>query len=178
MVERPLEVRIAEALISRGSTIATAESCTGGLVSYRITSVAGSSVYFLGGVVAYSNALKESCLGVPARVLETYGAVSRECALAMAWGIWSRTGAEVGVSTTGIAGPSGATETKPVGLVYVACVTSVSEAVEEHYFDGQRLENMASSVEAALRLAIQQIESNPLIDRKSPDRNGMPRAEA
>jgi len=101
-------------------TIATAESCTGGNVAARITSVAGSSAYMLGGIVAYANSAKEHLLGVDRAILEQHGAVSEACAIAMAEGARKAFGATWAVSTTGIAGPGGATATKPVGLVYVA----------------------------------------------------------
>src|SRR5690606_25849076 len=131
MSERPPEEQLARLASAKGVTIATAESCTGGLVAHRITTVAGSSAYFIGGVVAYSNELKQSLLGVPAAILERHGAVSRQCALAMAQGVRLRTGADIGVSTTGIAGPGGATPTKPVGLVYIACATPWGSECQE-----------------------------------------------
>lgn len=147
-------------LLSGGSlTIATAESCTGGLVSHRITSIAGSSAYFVGGVVAYSNELKQALLGVPASMLQDHGAVSRECALAMARGARQRTGASIAVSTTGIAGPSGATPTKPVGLVFIACVTPWSEDCEEHRWSGDRARNIHMAADAALALLLRAIEA-------------------
>lgn len=154
MNEQALARQLAGVLSSRRLTVATAESCTGGLVAYRIVMVAGSSEYYLGGVVAYSNALKETFLSVPRGTLEVYGAVSRETALAMARGIRAECGADVGISTTGIAGPTGGTPVKPVGLVYIACVTPENEACEEHQFSGGRLENIDSSANAALSLAI------------------------
>lgn len=154
MTERPPEVELAELLPARGLTIATAESCTGGLVAHRITTVAGSSAYFLGGIVAYSNALKEALLAVPREVLERHGAVSRECALAMARGVRARTGADVGLATTGIAGPGGATPQKPVGLIYVACVTPAAEVCEECRGEGDRIHNITLAAEMALRLAV------------------------
>jgi nicotinamide-nucleotide amidase len=117
--ERPIEALVLELYRERGWTLATAESCTGGLVAARLTSVAGSSDVFLGGVVAYSNGLKLSELAVPAEVLETYGAVSAETAAAMAAGARARLGADVAVAVTGVAGPGGGTPEKPVGLVYV-----------------------------------------------------------
>ncbi|MBX6341613.1 MAG: CinA family protein [Thermomicrobiaceae bacterium] len=157
MTERPPEWRLATLLPDRSLTLATAESCTGGLVAHRVTSVAGSSAYFIGGVVAYSNALKESLLGVPGEVLATHGAVSRECALAMAHGA-RRLGADIGVSTTGIAGPSGATPTKPVGLVYVACASPWGETCEEHRFQGDRIGNITAAAEAALSLLVRHVE--------------------
>ncbi|HLI52251.1 MAG TPA: nicotinamide-nucleotide amidohydrolase family protein, partial [Thermomicrobiaceae bacterium] len=115
------EQRLFEVFTGKGLTIATAESCTGGLIAHRITTVSGSSAYFVGGVVSYSNALKQKLLGVTEETLRTAGAVSRECALQMAGGVRRLTGATVGISSTGIAGPGGATPTKPVGLVYIAC---------------------------------------------------------
>lgn len=107
-------------LRERGRTLAVAESCTGGLVAERITAVAGASDYFLGGVVAYANAAKEALLGVPRDLLDRHGAVSDPVARAMAEGVRRRFGADFGVATTGISGPSGGTAEKPVGLVHVA----------------------------------------------------------
>lgn len=150
----PLEQQLAEVMTARRLTIATAESCTGGLVSARITSIAGSSSYFLGGIVAYSNGVKQSLLGVPADLLEQHGAVSRECALEMARGARRATGADIGVSTTGIAGPGGATPTKPVGLVYIGCVAPWGEWCQMQQWAGDRAENIAWSAEAALALVL------------------------
>ncbi len=151
------EIELYDQMMKLGFTISTAESCTGGLVSHRITGVPGSSNYFLGGVVAYSNAVKMSLLGVPEDVLKRAGAVSDACALAMARGVRQRIGADIGVSTTGIAGPGGATPTKPVGLVYIACSTPWSEVVEEHHFSGDRSQTIEASADAALRLVLAQL---------------------
>ncbi len=151
------EIKLYQQLMKLGITISTAESCTGGLVSHRITGVPGSSNYFLGGVVAYSNAVKMSLLGVPEDVLKRVGAVSDECALAMARGVRQRIGTDVGVSTTGIAGPGGATPTKPVGLVYIACSTPWAEVVEEHHFNGDRSQTIEESADAALKLVLAQL---------------------
>ena len=115
-----LEQIVAHLLIENHSTIAVAESCTGGLLAERLTSVAGSSAYFLGGAVVYSNELKTSMVGVPAELIESKGAVSAEVALALAAGIRKRTGATLGLGVTGIAGPGGGTPEKPVGLVHLA----------------------------------------------------------
>ncbi|MDF1556518.1 MAG: nicotinamide-nucleotide amidohydrolase family protein, partial [Deferrisomatales bacterium] len=120
-------------LRDRGLTVATAESCTGGLVAKRITDEPGSSAYFLGGVVAYSNALKTSLLGIDPGLLAEHGAVSEEVAGAMAMGARERLGAECSIATTGIAGPAGGTAEKPVGLVYVA--TAVGEDVQVRRFN-------------------------------------------
>ena len=117
--ERPVEAMVLDACRERGLTLATAESCTGGLVAARLTSVPGSSDVFLGAVVAYADEVKARELDVPAEVLERHGAVSAEAAAAMAAGARVRLGADVAVSVTGIAGPGGGTPEKPVGLVYL-----------------------------------------------------------
>lgn len=109
-----------DACRARGATLATAESCTGGLIAAALTAVAGSSDVVLAGLVTYSNGAKEALLGVPGDVLARVGAVSEEVARAMAEGALSRTGAALAVSCTGIAGPGGATPGKPVGLVHLA----------------------------------------------------------
>jgi nicotinamide-nucleotide amidase len=116
--ERRVEEIVLELCRARGLSLATAESCTGGLVAGRLTSVPGSSDAFVGGVVAYADRVKEAELGVSAAVLAAHGAVSAETAAAMAEGAQARLGADVAVSVTGIAGPGGGTEEKPVGLVY------------------------------------------------------------
>jgi nicotinamide-nucleotide amidase len=115
-----LEEVVANALIANKSTISTAESCTGGLLAERLTRTPGSSAYFLGGVVSYSNELKSSWVDVPAEMIQAHGAVSAEVALALADGIRRRTGSTLGVGITGVAGPGGGTPEKPVGLVHIA----------------------------------------------------------
>jgi nicotinamide-nucleotide amidase len=122
----------------RQSTLAVAESCTGGLVAQRITSVPGSSRSFVGGAVVYSDALKTEFAGVPAELIEQHGAVSEEVARALANGIRQRTGATIGLGITGIAGPSGGTEEKPVGLVYIAVSDAQRTEVLERTFRGTR----------------------------------------
>jgi nicotinamide-nucleotide amidase len=118
--ERPVEEIVLELCRTRGLTLATAESCTGGLIGARLTEVAGSSDVFVGGLIAYANEVKEKGLGVPAETLREHGAVSAEVAAAMATGARSALGADVAVADTGIAGPGGGTPEKPVGLVYLA----------------------------------------------------------
>ena len=120
--ELPVDEVVLGLCRERGLTLATAESCTGGLVAARLTSVPGSSDVFVGGVVAYSNEVKRSELGVPRETLEAHGAVSEETAAAMAEGARERLGVDVAVSVTGVAGPGGGTEEKPVGLVYLHAV--------------------------------------------------------
>jgi nicotinamide-nucleotide amidase len=114
------EQAVGAVLAAAGRTVAVAESCTGGLVGHRLTQAPGSSAYFLGGVVAYANDVKASVLGVPPAILDAHGAVSAEAAEAMARGVRERLGADLGLSITGVAGPDGGSESKPVGLVYLA----------------------------------------------------------
>ena len=122
---------VVDVMTRKKRTLACAESCTGGLVAQRLVDVPGASAMFLGGVVAYSNALKEAALGVCAETLAAHGAVSRECALEMARGVRKLTGADIGVSTTGVAGPEGGTDRAPVGRVYVAVACEGGEEVRE-----------------------------------------------
>lgn len=122
----------------RGATLAVAESCTGGLLAERITSISGSSRYFLGGAVVYSNELKTNLADAPARLIAKHGAVSREVAAAMAEGIRKRCKATFGVGITGVAGPSGGTAEKPVGRVYNALASEDGTQVEERNFPGDR----------------------------------------
>lgn len=122
----------------RRQTLAVAESCTGGLISHRITEAPGSSDYFLGGVVAYANSLKESPLSVSSELLRHYGAVSPQAAKAMAEGVRRLTGSTIGLSVTGIAGPTGGSKRKPVGLVYIALATPKGTARRRCQFTGDR----------------------------------------
>ena len=132
--ERPVEEIVLALARALGLTIGTAESCTGGLVAERLTSISGASDVFLGGIVAYANAVKENELGVPADVLREHGAVSAETAAAMARGVRERLGADVGLAVTGVAGPGGGTPEKPVGLVYVHAETpDASRGVDFSY---------------------------------------------
>jgi nicotinamide-nucleotide amidase len=150
--ERSVEEHVLELCRARGLTIATAESCSGGLVAARLTSVPGSSDVVLGGIVAYSNGVKESELGVPAELIERHGAVSAEVAAAMARGARERLGAGVAVSVTGIAGPGGGTPEKPVGLVYVHAEGPDGGLGREFSFPGDRVSIRARSVVFALHL--------------------------
>jgi nicotinamide-nucleotide amidase len=152
--ERPLEELILDAARARGATIATAESCTAGLVATRLTDIAGSSDVVLGGVVAYANDIKHALLGVPGALLERHGAVSAECAEAMARGAIAATGATIGISTTGIAGPGGGSEDKPVGLVYLHCASPFGELSRRVVFPGDRAAVRDSASTAALHLVL------------------------
>jgi PncC family amidohydrolase len=144
------ELLVGELLRHAGLKLAVAESCTGGLLGSRLTNVSGSSDYFLGGVIAYDDDIKRELLGVPAEVIQEHGAVSAECALAMARGVRSLTKADIGVSVTGIAGPSGGTPAKPVGTVYIGLVAPSVERVGHFLWKGDRISNKQQSAEAAL----------------------------
>lgn len=133
-----LEQIVGYYLQMRNSTLAVAESCTGGLLADRITSISGSSRYFLGGAIVYSNQLKTEFAGVPKSLLAKHGAVSREVAAAMAEGIRNRCKATFGLGITGVAGPGGGSEEKPVGLVYHALASERETQVEERKFPGDR----------------------------------------
>ena len=148
------EANIGVLLAEQGLTLATAESSTGGLVAHRITSVSGSSAYYLGGFVTYANEAKEALLGVRSETLVAHGAVSEETALEMARGARERLGADVGIATTGIAGPTGGTLEKPVGLVYIALSAADAQLCERHVWHGDRAANNEQSAQAVLRLVL------------------------
>ena len=148
--ERSLQEVVLALLRERGETLAVAESCTGGGLGAQITSVAGSSDAFLGGVISYSDDMKRKMLGVSAETLETYGAVSSQTACEMAEGVRERIGADWGVSITGIAGPGGGSGDKPVGLVFIGVSGSNGTTVERSVFPGQREAIRARAVQQAL----------------------------
>lgn len=152
-----LAERLQAACLGRGLTVATAESCTGGLVAHLLTEVPGSSGYLLGGIVSYADDVKREVLGVPASVLEAHGAVSAQVALAMAQGVRARLGADVGVAVTGIAGPDGGSEAKPVGLVYVAVADGEGSAMRRFLWTGDRSANKRESARAALELLVERV---------------------
>jgi PncC family amidohydrolase len=157
MAEEPLRVlveRLQELCLLLELTVATAESCTGGLVASAITDVSGSSGYFRGGVVAYSNEAKIGLLGVPAELLEAHGAVSAQVARAMALGVRGRLSADLAVAVTGVAGPGGDSASKPVGLTYVAVADAAGAEVRRFAWTGDRLANKESSARAALELLL------------------------
>ena len=147
----PLLPQIAAVLCARRQTLATAESCTGGLLGAALTELPGSSAWYLGGVVAYANSLKIALLGIPLGRLDAHGAVSAETARAMAEGARLRAGADFAISITGIAGPDGGTPEVPVGLIHMAVASPSGTATFEHHFPGARAEIRAAAVEAALR---------------------------
>jgi len=147
-----IELEAGKILRRRRMTIAVAESCTGGLISSRITDSSGSSDYFAMGVIAYSNKIKENILGVRPKSLQKYGAVSKQVALEMAAGVRLLACADIGIGVTGIAGPTGGTKSKPVGLVYIGLVTDKKNTVKKFRFKGSRQEIKLRASQAALNL--------------------------
>ncbi|MGN0482970.1 MAG: CinA family protein [Lachnospiraceae bacterium] len=153
-----IEERAAELLEKNHLTISTAESCTGGLIAGTLVNVAGISSYFNEGYVTYANAAKEKLLHVSHETLEKYGAVSPQTAEEMARGCAAAAGSNIGIASTGIAGPDGGTAEKPVGLVYIGCCLDGDVTVEKHIFNGDRQTVRAQAVEAALQLVVRKIE--------------------
>lgn len=155
-----VEVAVGRMLRERGLTLAIAESCTGGLLGYRITSVPGSSEYYRGSIVAYASDVKERVLGVPHEVLVDHGAVSEMTARQMARGVRDLIGADVAVAVTGIAGPGGGTAEKPVGLVHIVLVVPEGEFVERYTWEGDRQKNRTRTAGAALDLVWRYLEDD------------------
>jgi nicotinamide-nucleotide amidase len=149
---RTVDDVVAEALLARGLTIATAESCTGGLLAGRLTNRPGSSAYLLGGVVVYSNAAKQDLVAVPAELIERVGAVSAEVAEALADGVRKRLGTDIGVGITGVAGPDGGTPDKPVGLVHICVRSDAGTVARRLLLPGSRADVRTRSVVVAMHL--------------------------
>ena len=153
-----LENCIGKLLKASGKTLSTAESCTGGLVASMLTSVAGSSEYFLGSVVSYANSVKEGVLGVPSDILKNHGAVSSECVRAMAEGVRKLTGSDFSVATSGIAGPGGGSEEKPVGLVWVGVSSQKGTETYKLLFNSDRKRNTERFASSALYKILKKLE--------------------
>jgi nicotinamide-nucleotide amidase len=149
---RTIDEIVADALLAQGRTIVTAESCTAGLLGARLTDRPGSSAYVLGGLIAYSNEVKQNVLGVPAEVIDRLGAVSAEVAVAMASGVRTWLGADIGVGITGVAGPGGGTATKPVGLVHLCASDSARAVAREVHIPGSRADVRTRSVTIAMHM--------------------------
>jgi PncC family amidohydrolase len=152
-----MEAELGRALRARGWRLAVAESCTGGLLGARITSVGGSSDYFAGGIISYSNAVKVRCLGVDERILAAEGAVSEPVARQMAQGVCRELGADVGVGITGIAGPAGGTDEKPVGLVFIGVAAPGVDDVSRCVFEGARDAVRRQAVDTALKMVLDRL---------------------
>lgn len=145
--------KIVETLKARGEVFCTAESCTGGQISKTVTDLAGVSAVFFGGVVSYANEIKERLLGVRHKTLEKYGAVSEQTAAEMATGAVRALGADFSVAVTGIAGPDGGSEKKPVGLVYIACADKNGNVkVTKNLFSGDRKAVRDQTTKTALQM--------------------------
>jgi len=157
--------RVLEALATRRLSLAVAEGDTGGLLLEWLTAIPGSSGVVRGGVVAYHDDLKRQVLGVEPTLIERHGAVSAETVEAMARGVRRVAGADIGVATTGIAGPGGATPTKPVGLTFVAAVDAERAVIREHRWQGPRDGNRQASARAALAAVLELLENPSAAER-------------
>lgn len=154
----PLEVSAGQALLAGGFTISTAESCTGGLIAHRLTNVAGSSAYVMGGAVVYANHIKHAILGVHEATLIAHGAVSEQVATEMAVNARGLFGTTFALSVTGIAGPGGGSPEKPVGLTYIGLAGPEGlVSVERHIWDRDREGNKEASADAALKLLLKHL---------------------
>lgn len=150
--EETLEEVVGRQLSEQGSTVALAESCTGGLIGHRLTNVPGSSDYLMRGYVVYSNQAKMDCIGVKEATLRQFGAVSAETAQEMSEGVRRVSGTDYGLAVTGIAGPGGGTPEKPVGLVYISLAMDGNTKTEKHQFVGTREQIKLRASQAALRM--------------------------
>jgi len=148
---------VSDQLRKNNLTVATAESCTGGLLAHLLTNISGSSEYFERGVITYSNKSKMELLGIPQETIKEYGAVSKQTAKAMAIGIKEQANVDIGISTTGIAGPTGGTKEKPVGLVYIGIATSRKTEVKRFLFSKDRLQNKEKTCYKALEFLLETI---------------------
>ena len=146
--------KVSNLLKQKRCTVATAESCTGGLIAHTLTNISGSSDYFDRGIVSYSNNAKMESLGVSEDILIEYGAVSEQVAKAMAEGVRTRSDVDIGIATTGIAGPTGGTKDKPVGLVYIGISKADKTYVKKFNFSGDRLQNKEETCNAALNMLL------------------------
>ena len=154
MINTELLEKTSIMLTKMNLTIATAESCTGGLIAHTLTNVSGSSDYFDRGIVSYSNTAKIELLDIPDALINKYGAVSKQVAQAMAENVRKKSKTDIGLATTGIAGPTGGTPEKPVGLVYISISTHDKIKVQRFQFKGDRIQNKKSTCDAALQMLL------------------------
>jgi len=150
LIDGELPDRLSNMLKNQKLVIATAESCTGGLIAHTLTNISGSSEYFDRGIISYSNRAKMELLDVPENMLKKHGAVSMEVAKTMAKSVRIKSNVDIGISTTGIAGPTGGSKEKPVGLVFIAVSTEKNTVVKKFNFSGDRSQNKKSTSDAAL----------------------------
>ena len=154
LIDGKLPDKISNMLKNQKLVIATAESCTGGLIAHTLTNISGSSEYFDRGIVTYSNRAKMELLDVPEDMLKKYGSVSMEVAKTMAKGVRIKSNVNIGISTTGIAGPTGGSKKKPLGLVFIAVSTERNTVVKKFNFSGDRSKNKESTCNAALDMLL------------------------
>ena len=159
MIDDKLPNKISNKLKNKKLVIATAESCTGGLIAHTLTNISGSSEYFDRGIVSYSDRAKMELLDVPENTLKKYGAVSMEVAKIMAKNVRIKSNVDIGISTTGIAGPTGGSKKKPVGLVFVAVSTERNIVVKKFIFSGDRSQNKKNTCNAALEMLLDVLTS-------------------
>ena len=157
MIDEHILKNVSDHLKRKNLTIATAESCTGGLLAHLLTNISGSSEYFDRGVITYSNKSKMELLGVRQKTITEYGAVSKQTARTMAVCIRKKANVDIGISTTGIAGPTGGTKEKPVGLVYIGIATSKNVDVQRFVFSKDRLQNKEKTCYKTLELLLKTI---------------------
>jgi len=157
-VPNSLEIQVGNLLHERGLKLALAESCTGGLLSSRITDVPGSSEYFLGSIVAYAYEVKVALLDVSWETLNTYGAVSHETVIEMARGARKRLNGDVAIAVSGIAGPGGGTPEKPVGTTWIGLATTNGEWTKKFRFEGNRRQNKSFTADAALGMLVEYLQ--------------------
>ncbi|HNT25288.1 MAG TPA: CinA family protein [Anaerolineales bacterium] len=161
MEKQLLEVLVGDLLRQHGLRLAVAESCTGGLIGHRLTNVAGCSTYYMGSITAYAYEAKVRLLNVRWETLEKHGAVSGETVMEMARGVRHALAADIGLSVSGIAGPSGGTPEKPVGLVWVGLSSPEDDFAEQYLWEGDRIQNKEHSAQAALQLLADYLADYP-----------------
>jgi len=159
LIDEEVPDKISNILKNQKLVIATAESCTGGLIAHTLTNISGSSEYFDRGIVSYSDRAKMELLDVPENMLKKYGAVSMEVAKIMAKNVRIKSNVDIGISTTGIAGPTGGSKKKPVGLVFVAVSTERNIVVKKFIFSGDRSQNKKNTCNAALEMLLDVLTS-------------------
>lgn len=159
MIDENILKKVSNYLIDKKLKIATAESCTGGLIAHTLTNISGSSNYFDRGIVSYSNTAKNELLDVSKELLEEYGAVSKFVAKEMAENIRKLSKVDIGLSTTGIAGPTGGSKEKPIGLVYIGISTENYKIVKKFFFKGNRIDNKMSTCNVALKMLYKCLET-------------------
>ena len=159
MADENLLKKVSNLLKEKNLKVATAESCTGGLIAHTLTNISGSSDYFDRGIVSYSNKAKTELLGVSQEIIKKYGSVSKQVVKVMAEGVRLKSNVDIGVATTGIAGPTGGTKEKPVGLVFIAISTVQGTYIRRYKFSGNRLQNKELTCNAALLMILEHIKN-------------------